>query len=154
MREELTHEDVLKLIPHRHPFLLVDGLRNIADDLTSASGYKRVEEGAWFFEGHFPGKPIMPGVLIVEALAQTAGALCSYKKIMKSEGKLGNQPPETLFISIDSVRFKRPVLPNTDLELQVNEIYYDRRHISKYSGEAMVAGEQVAAGVFCAKHIL
>lgn len=154
MNKELTYEDILKLVPHRPPFLLVDSITDIGGDLSSAVGHKKVAEGAWFFDGHFPGKPIMPGVLIIEAMAQTAGALCSYKKIIKGEGKIGNETPETLFISIDAVRFRRPVLPNTDLELRVSEIYYDRRYISKYSGEATANGEQVAAGVFCAKHIL
>ncbi len=149
----LNRGEITRLIPHREPFLLIDCVKDISEDMTSAVGQKKVRADEWFFKGHFPGKPIMPGVLIVEALAQTAAVLFAYKKLELSQGQLEDKLPlETLFVSIENTRFKKPVTPGARLELEVKEIYFDRRGISKYEGSALLDGEPAATVAFCAKH--
>ena len=148
----ITQQQIFKLIPHRPPFLLVDEVTELNQDLTYAVGIKQTQKGDWFFEGHFPHNPIMPGVLIIEALAQTGGILCSHKRRQLGEDK-GNKPPLTLFVSIDQVRFKKPVVPGDTLRLGVQEIYYNRHSISKYKCEAKVGSEVAASGILCAKYI-
>jgi len=151
--QTITQEEIFKLIPHRPPFLLVDEVTELNQELTKALGVKKTNEGDWFFKGHFPGNPIMPGVLIIEALAQTGGILCSYKRRYLGEDK-GDTPPLTLFIAIDEVRFKKPVVPGDSLDLRVNEIYYNRHSISRYTCEAKVGNDAVASGILTAKYIV
>lgn len=129
-------EDIMKLIPHRYPFLLVDRIEAVVPN-QSAVGLKCVSMNELFFQGHFPNRPIMPGVLIVEALAQVgAVALMSAPE---NHGKLA------LFAGIDDVRFKRQVVPGDALRLEVN-IESMRRGIGKGVAVATVNGEVACKG--------
>ena len=122
---------IREIIPHRYPFLLVDRITYLEPGI-KASGYKNVTTNEPFFQGHFPGNPIMPGVLIVEALAQ----LGCVAMLIKDEYKdmIG------LFAGIDSVRFKKPVVPGDKLELYV-ELLKLKGPIGKFKGEAKVDGQ-------------
>lgn len=133
--DRLGIADLLKLLPHRYPFLLVDRIENIDGD-ESAVGIKNVTVNEPHFNGHFPGEPIMPGVLIVEAMAQTAGAISA---VQHSDGarKL------VYFMTIDNVRFRKPVIPGDRLELHVKKTK-QRGAIFKFDCHAEVAGQKVA----------
>ncbi len=133
---------ILQMIPHRYPMLMVD--RVIDMQLNhSAVGIKNVSINEPFFQGHFPSEPVMPGVLIVEAMAQTAAVLVVATFGGQSEGKL------VYFMSIDGVRFRRPVLPGDRLELHVEKIQ-SRSNVWKFSGKAMVEGKLAAEATFAA----
>ena len=127
---------VMKLLPHRYPFLLVDGIYDMDGD-TSAVGLKNVTINEPFFQGHFPQFPVMPGVLIIEGLAQTAGALCVHS--------LGEDYVAELvyFMGIDKAKFRRPVVPGDVIHYHVSKIR-NRGRVWKFYGEAKVKG-QVAA---------
>jgi 3-hydroxyacyl-[acyl-carrier-protein] dehydratase len=127
--------ELFHLLPHRYPFLLIDKIIDVNEDL-SATGIKNVTVNEPHFTGHFPGKPIMPGVLIIEAMAQTAGAICA-RKHSKGELKL------VYFMSIDGVKFRKPVIPGDVLMLHVTQTKH-RRGIFKYDCEASVEGVKVA----------
>ena len=127
---------IQRIIPHRFPILLVDRIVELEPG-QRAVGLKNVSTNEWFFEGHFPGNPIMPGVLIVEALAQT-GAVAALSADEFS-GKLG------LFAGIDGVRFRRQVVPGDQLRLDV-EMERLRRGIGRASAKATVDGETAAEG--------
>ena len=127
----LDSEGIQKILPHRYPFLLVDRIVELESG-QRVVGIKNVSVNEPFFIGHFPGRPIMPGVLIVEALAQTAG-------ILMDEG--GDLIP--LFMGIDKARFRRQVVPGDQLRLEV-EMVQSRRNICKVNGKAYV-GEELAA---------
>jgi len=127
--------DILKALPHRYPMLLVDRIVNI-DGLDSAVGIKNVTYNEPHFMGHFPGNPIMPGVLIIEGLAQTAGAIG-----IKSLGM--DKPALVYFMSIDKAKFRKPVVPGDVLEYHVRLIKR-RGSICRYECIAKVVGETVA----------
>ena len=127
--------DLLRMLPHRYPFLLVDRIQAIDDD-NSAIGIKNVTVNEPHFQGHFPGTPVMPGVLIVEAMAQTAGAICLWK--MRT-----GKPSLVYFMMIDNARFRKPVVPGDRLELHVKKLKH-RGNIWKYACEAIVDGNRVA----------
>ena len=127
---------IQRLIPHRYPFLLVDRILELEAG-RRAVGLKNVSANEWFFAGHFPGDPIMPGVLIVEALAQVAGLAAMSPP--EQRGKRG------LFAGIDRVRFRRPVRPGDQLRLDVT-IVRVRGPVAKARGTASVDGEVVAEG--------
>ena len=133
---------VLALIPHRFPMLLVDRVEDIVLD-TSARGIKAVTINEPFFAGHFPGHPIMPGVLIVEALAQTAGVLAIRSFGLAGTGKL------VYFMAIDSAKFRAPVEPGCLMELHV-AFTQRRATVCKFSGRAVVNGKTVAEANFTA----
>jgi 3-hydroxyacyl-[acyl-carrier-protein] dehydratase len=126
---------LLRMLPHRYPFLLVDRIHSIDGD-NSAVGVKNVTFNEPHFAGHFPGQPVMPGVLIIEAMAQTAGAICIRKT---SE----ERPSLVYFMTIDNAKFRRPVVPGDQLELHVKKLK-NRGNIWKYACEAIVDGAKVA----------
>jgi 3-hydroxyacyl-[acyl-carrier-protein] dehydratase len=127
---------LMKLLPHRYPFLLVDRLRDMDGD-TSCVGIKNVTINEPFFQGHFPQFPVMPGVLIIEGLAQTAGALCVHS--------LGEQytPQLVYFMGIDRAKFRKPVLPGDVLEYHVRKLR-SRGRAWRFYGEAKVDGKVAA----------
>ena len=133
---------VMAMIPHRYPMLLVDKVRDIVPD-QSAVGIKAVTINESFFQGHFPGRPIMPGVLIVEALAQTAGVLAVHSLGLQGTGKL------VYFMSIDEAKFRAPVEPGCLLELHV-EFVQKRATVCKFAGKAMLDGKVAAQANFTA----
>jgi len=133
---------VMAMIPHRYPMLLVDKVRDIVPD-RSAVGIKAVTINEGFFQGHFPGRPIMPGVLIVEALAQTAGVLAVHSLGLQGSGKL------VYFMSIDEAKFRAPVEPGCLLELHV-EFVQKRATVCKFAGKAMLDGKVAAQANFTA----
>ncbi|TGG95130.1 3-hydroxyacyl-ACP dehydratase FabZ [Natronospirillum operosum] len=141
----LDHEQIKSLIPHRYPFLLVDRVTEMEDG-TLIRGYKNVSGNEEFFNGHFPGRAIMPGVLILEALAQL-GAILGFA----SSGNRYEDGFLYLFAGIDNVRFKRSVVPGDQLQLEVR-IVGGKRGIHKMACRAMV-GDHIAcsADIMCAE---
>ena len=132
----LEAKDIQAILPHRYPFLLVDRIVEVQAGVR-AVGIKNVTVNEPFFQGHFPGNPIMPGVLIVEALAQV-GAV-AVLSLPENKGKLG------LFAGIDGFRFRRPVVPGDTLRLEVT-LTKVRGPIGKGAGRAEVNGQVVAEG--------
>ena len=136
---ELSTADVMRimdLLPHRYPFLLVDKIRDMVRD-ESAVGIKNVTINEPFFQGHFPKYPVMPGVLIIEALAQTAGALC-----VNNSGHT-NIPHIVYFMGIDKAKFRKPVVPGDQLHLHVSKLR-SRGPVWRFYGEARVNDQVVA----------
>ncbi len=133
---------ILKLIPHRYPFLLVDKVRDVVAR-ESAVGIKNVTFNEPHFQGHFPGTPIMPGVTIIEAMAQTAAVL-----VCMSVG-FGERMPLVYFMSIDKAKFRRKVVPGDVLELHVN-VKRGSTKIWKFEGVAKVDGQVAAEAEFAA----
>ena len=132
----LSNIDIQNIIPHRYPFLLVDKIIEIEPG-KKAVGIKNVTANESFFQGHFPGNPIMPGVLIVEALAQTAGIAVAVQE--DNKGKLG------LFAGIESMKFKRQVVPGDTLKLEA-EIIIMKMGVAKAKVKATVDGQTAAEG--------
>ncbi len=126
----LTAQEIMRLLPHRYPFLLLDRVVEL-DPGRRVVGLKNVTINEPFFMGHFPGYPIMPGVLIIEALAQAGGILAL--KAMGSEGKIA------LFAAIDNCKFRRPVLPGDQLRLECT-VTARKGPVWKMHGEATVDG--------------
>jgi 3-hydroxyacyl-[acyl-carrier-protein] dehydratase len=133
---------LLTMIPHRYPFLLIDRLVDIRRD-HSAIGIKNVSVNENFFQGHFPDQPIMPGVLIVECMAQTAAALV-IETLMPGEAI-----PNVYFMSIDNARFRKPVVPGDQLRLHITK-NRRRGNVWRFSGVGKVDGAIVAEAVFTA----
>jgi len=135
-------QQIQKLLPHRYPFLLVDRVVEIVPG-QKLIGYKNVTTNEPFFNGHFPGHPVMPGVLILEALAQ-ASAILAYK----TEG-LDPSRKVTYLMAIDNAKFRKPVVPGDRLQLEV-EVIKHKGAIWKQRGTATVDGQKVAEGEFLA----
>ncbi|GGF83909.1 3-hydroxyacyl-[acyl-carrier-protein] dehydratase FabZ [Azorhizobium oxalatiphilum] len=129
-------QKILVLLPHRYPFLLVDKIEQIDADL-SCVGTKNVTANEPHFQGHFPDNPVMPGVLIIEGMAQTAGAICILNKGADAK------PSLVYFMTIDEAKFRRPVRPGDVLEYHMTRLN-KRRNMWWYKGEAKVNGEIVA----------
>jgi len=131
----LDVEQIKLLLPHRAPMLLVEKLADIVPR-ESATGYKAVSINEPFFMGHFPDKAVMPGVLIVEAMAQTAGAICI--RSLATE-----KPSLVYFLTIDNAKFRRPVVPGDQLRIHVKKIK-KRGNLLKFACEALVDGAKAA----------
>jgi len=133
--EAVDIEGVMKLLPHRYPFLMIDRIIDIDGD-NSATGVKNVTFNEPYFPGHFPGRPVMPGVLIVEAMAQTAGAIC-----IRAAGVA--KPSLVYFLTIDGAKFRKPVLPGDMLLIHVRKLK-KRGNLLKFACEGVVDGVKVA----------
>ena len=140
--ESLDIERVKRLIPHRYPFLMIDRVVDIVAD-SRAVGIKGVSVNEPHFQGHVPDRPVMPGVLIIEAMAQTAAVLVVYTLGSVSEGKL------VYFMSIDNARFRKPVVPGDMLHVHVHK-RQRRGNVWKFESEAKVDGKVVAEATFAA----
>ncbi len=132
----LDVNDIMEMIPHRYPFLLIDKMKNIVKG-ESAVGVKNVTINEPFFAGHFPQKPVMPGVLIIEAMAQTSGALVVHTLGEEAKGKL------VYFMSVDNAKFRKPVGPGDVVEILVTKTQ-NRRAVWKFDCVATVEGTKVA----------
>ena len=138
-REKLDTADIhriLKLLPHRYPFLMIDRIIDIDGD-NSAIGIKNVTVNEPCFQGHFPGFPVMPGVLLIEGMAQTAGAICV--------AALGEtyQPQIVYFMTIDKAKFRKPVVPGDTVHFHIRKIR-SRGPVWRFHGEAKVDGALAA----------
>src|SRR5688572_3199143 len=127
---------ILKALPHRYPFLLVDRIVDIRGQ-ESGIGIKNVTFNEPQFAGHFPGNPVFPGVLIIEGMAQTAGAICVLSKMV------GDQPRSVYLLTIDKAKFRKPVMPGDTIEYHVRKTSR-KRNIWWFRAEAKVAGQIVA----------
>jgi 3-hydroxyacyl-[acyl-carrier-protein] dehydratase len=134
--------EIMSMLPHAYPFLLVDRIVEIEPGKRIV-GIKNVTYNEPFFPGHFPGRPIMPGVLIVEAMAQTAGVL-AFNSMPEAE-----QRKPAYFLGLDNVRFRKPVTPGDQLRLEL-EITRHRQAIWGFKGKALVDGQLVAEAEFLA----
>lgn len=143
--EQDTHEteidlnDVMRLIPHRAPMLMVERLTNVVIG-ERAIGIKTVSQEDWYFQGHFPTKPVMPGVMIIEALAQTAATLAMHSLNLYDQEKL------VYFMGIDEARFRKMVSPGDTLHLEVIKTH-KRGPVWRFQGYARVNGEIVAEAI-------
>jgi len=141
--EKLNKEQIKKLLPHREPMLLIDELYDISN-LNSATGVVDVKTNSFFVQGHFPGQPVMPGVLIVEAFGQTAAALTAHG-IDKS-----NYEDKLVFLmGVEKARFRNPVMPDCKLLLKIKAVRSHGR-VWKYKGEAFVGDKKMADAVWSA----
>lgn len=141
-KTELDVNELMQLLPHRHPMLMIDRLIDIKAG-ESAVGVKSVTYNEPFFPGHFPQKPVMPGVLIIEAMAQAAAAYTAYTENLDVEGKI------VLFMGVDKARFRRPVVPGDQLMIHVKTVQR-RPPVWRFEGEALVNGQRVADAAFAA----
>ncbi len=132
-------KEILSLLPHRYPLLLVDRVIELVPE-TKAVGIKNVTINEPFFQGHFPNNPVMPGVLIVEAMAQVAGILAF---------KSGVEGKSVYFMSIEKVKFRKPVLPGDQIRFEVS-VSHKRGNVWKFSGNAFIDGKLVAEAEFTA----
>jgi len=137
---EIDIERLMELIPHRYPFLMIDRVVEIELG-ESAVGIKNVTANEPYFAGHFPNHPVMPGVLIIEAMAQTAAVLVVHTIGDSAEGKL------VYFMTVDECRFRRPVTPGDQLRIHVAKLRH-RGAVWKFRGEAKVDGQLVAEATF------
>lgn len=140
---DLDVDAIKRLIPHRYPFLMIDRVVEIEPG-TSAVGIKNVTVNEPYFDGHFPDRPIMPGVLIVEAMAQTAAAL-----VISGLGP-GAAGKPVYFMTIEHARFRRPVVPGDQLRIRVVK-QQKKLSVWKFAGHAMVDGTLAAEAVISAK---
>lgn len=141
------HADIIKMIPHRYPFLMIDRVEGIVQ-YKSAIGVKNVTINEPFFQGHFPDHPVMPGVLIVEAMAQTAGVLVIWSMKQESE-RAADRDLLVYFMSVESAKFRKPVTPGDVLRIHV-ETLQGRRNVWKCKSEAYVGDTLVAEAVYSA----
>ena len=139
---DIDAKGVMKMIPHRYPFLMIDRVEHAVQD-KGCVGIKNVSMNEAIFQGHFPTDPVFPGVLIIEAMAQTAAVLVMSSLGQEADGKL------VYFMSIDDVRFRRPVVPGDRLELHVEKIQ-SRANVWKFSGKGIVEGKVAAEATFAA----
>ena len=141
MMNALEINEIFTLLPHRYPFLLIDRIIDIESD-DRATGVKNVTFNEPHFNGHFPGAPIMPGVLIIEAMAQTCGAIVARRH---SQGKR----KLVYFMTIDEAKFRRPVVPGDVLHLQVEKLK-QRGNIFRFDCKALVGDQKAAEAIISA----
>ena len=134
-------EEIMQMIPHRYPFLLIDRVKEIVLD-SSAIGIKNVTMNEPFFQGHFPDHPIMPGVLLIEAMAQTSAVL-----VIKTTGEVSGKV--VYFMTVDKARFRKPVRPGDQVELYVEKIR-SRGNVWKFKGKASVEGQVMSEATYSA----
>jgi 3-hydroxyacyl-[acyl-carrier-protein] dehydratase len=139
---EIDRQRIMEMIPHRDPFLMIDKVVDVVAN-ERAIGVKNVSPDEYYFRGHFPTRPVMPGVLIIEAMAQTAAVLVVHTLGPESEGKL------VYFMSVDKAKFRRPVVPDETLHIHVVKQQH-HRNVWKFEGEARVNGQLCAEAVFAA----
>jgi len=139
---ELDRQRIMEMIPHRDPFLMIDRVVDIVKG-EQATGIKNVSPDEYFFRGHFPTRPVMPGVLIIESMAQTAAVVVVDALGRAWEGKL------VYFMSVDYARFRRPVVPGNVLHVHVTK-QRSRGNVWRFEGKAKVDGQLVAEAVFAA----
>jgi 3-hydroxyacyl-[acyl-carrier-protein] dehydratase len=139
---EIDRERIMEMIPHRDPFLMIDKVVDIVAN-ERATGIKNVSPDEYYFRGHFPARPVMPGVVIIEAMAQTAAVLVVHTLGPKSEGKL------VYFMSVDNARFRKPVVPGDVVHVHVKK-QRNRGNVWKFEGKAKVGGQLAAEAVFAA----
>lgn len=140
----LDVNEIQKILPHRYPFLMVDGIVEM-ERLKRIVGVKNVSINESHFQGHFPGKPIMPGVLIIEAMAQAGGVLL-LQEVPDRENKL------LYFVAVDGARFRRPVVPGDQLKLEVKVVSW-RGDFCKLDGKATVEGQLAAEATLMCKMV-
>ena len=143
--EQATQIDIqriMQMIPHRYPFLMIDKIVDAVANVR-ATGIKNVSINEHYFQGHFPSRPVMPGVLIIEAMAQTAAVLVVHTLGQEAEGKL------VYFMSVDNARFRRPVFPGDCLHVHVTKQRH-RGNVWRFEGRAEVSGHLMAEAVFAA----
>jgi|TARA_E500000178_G_scaffold18432_1_gene17435 3-hydroxyacyl-[acyl-carrier-protein] dehydratase len=138
---KLNIKEIKKLIPHREPFIFIEEVRVIERGKIGES-FRTFEETEYFFEGHFPNNPIVPGVVIVEAMAQTAG-------VVVSENLINNDDKSVLFMSINKAKFRKPVLPNYKIKFYV-ELINNIKNVYKFMGRAFHKDDLVAESEFSA----
>ena len=139
---EIDIQRIVAMIPHRYPFLMIDRVVDVVPN-ESAVGIKNVSINEPHFQGHFPQRPVMPGVLIIEAMAQTAAVLVVQTLGREAEGRL------VYFMSVDSARFRRPVVPGDTLRVHVAK-QRNRLSVWKFVGKAHVDGHLVAEATYAA----
>lgn len=142
---EVGIEKIIKDLPHRYPFLLIDKV-SITEPFKQAIGFKNVTFNEPHFTGHFPDRPIMPGVLIIEAMAQTAAIMIMNSSDEKKEDNL------VYFMGIDNAKFRKPVIPGDVLELHITTVQ-GRSNVWKMTCVAIVAGQKVAEADFSAMFV-
>ncbi len=135
----MNSREIQNILPHRFPFLLVDRITEIQPN-AKAVGIKNVTINEPFFQGHFPDYPIMPGVLVIEAMAQVSGILASHS---------GAKGKSVFFMSIEKAKFRKPIIPGDQLRLEVNVLQH-RSNVWKFSGQAFVDTRLVAEAEFTA----
>jgi 3-hydroxyacyl-[acyl-carrier-protein] dehydratase len=144
-QRQVTQVDVqriMEMIPHRHPFLMIDKVVDMVAN-ERATGIKNLSINENYFQGHFPARPVMPGVLIIEAMAQTAAVLVVHTLGPEAEGKL------VYFMSVDNARFRRPVFPGDRLDVHVTKQRH-RGNVWRFEGRAKVGDNLMAEAVFAA----
>ena len=130
-------DEIMKMLPHRYPFLLVDRLE-VEEAGVKGVGLKNLTMNELFFQGHFPGNPIMPGVLQIEAMAQTAGCI-----VMSADDNYADNKRNVLFMSVEGVKFRKPVRPGDQLKMHLEKIR-ERRNIFVFKGVSMVDDQIVS----------
>lgn len=133
----LDIDDILKCLPHRYPFLMIDKIIEIDGD-DAAIGIKNVSYNEPIFQGHFPDKPVFPGVLIIEAMAQTAGAI-----VIAHDTAVGSGRSIVLMLTIDKAKFRKPAGPGDRIEFHIKKIHR-RRTVGRYEARAIVDGVLIA----------
>lgn len=132
----LDLDDVLRCLPHRYPFLMIDKIIDIDGDNT-ATGIKNITYNEPIFQGHFPGKAVFPGVLIIEGMAQTAGAIVIAEQLKENKKFI------VYLLAIDKVKFRKPAVPGDQLEYHIKKVHR-RRNVGRYEARAIVDGAVVA----------